>query len=217
MDQQTRNNMIEQQIRPWGVLDESVLSLYRQVRREDFVADANCRDLACTDVMLPIGHGQVMLEPKLEARMLQALAVQPHEHVLHIGCGSGFFAALLGNMAAQVVSVEIIPELATAAAARLADSKNVRVITGDGAAGAPPEAAGPYDAIVLTGSTPLIPTAFYDALKDGGRLLAVEGNLPIMALVCITRQNADVLLRHHILETCIPPLHNAPAPSAFQF
>ncbi|MGI9306800.1 MAG: protein-L-isoaspartate O-methyltransferase family protein [Gammaproteobacteria bacterium] len=215
MNEQTRINMIEQQIRPWDVLDEAVLELYRTVPREDFVADPALRDLAYADTELPIGFGQTMLEPKLEARMLQALAVRPDERVLHVGCGSGFFAALLGRQAAFVKTMEIIPELAAAAARRLAPLKNVEVAAEDGARGV---AGGEqFDAVVLTGATPLIAPEFWNNIKDGGRLLAVEGRAPAMTLSLVEKRREGMLLRRDILETCIPLLQNAPSPPAFEF
>ena len=215
MNEQNRINMIEQQIRPWEVLDESVLELYHTVLREDFVGEPAWRDLAYADVPLPIGHGQHMLEPKQEARMLQVLALSAEERVLHIGTGSGFFAALLGRLAGEVVSVEIIPELAAAASRRLAAvSPQVKVAVGDGACGWPD---GMFDAVVLTGATPVISGKFWPSLKTGGRLLAVEGRPPLMTLTLIEKRAADVLVRRDILETCVPLLQNAPAPPAFAF
>lgn len=215
MNEQNRINMIEQQIRPWEVLDGAVLDLYHAVLREDFVSEPALRDLAYTDVSLPIGYGQSMLEPKQEARMLQALVLTPAERVLHIGTGSGFFAALLGRLAGEVLSVEIIPELAAAAARRLATvSPRVKVMVGDGARG---WQDGLFDAVVLTGATPLIAREFWPSVKTGGRLLAVEGHAPVMTLTLIEKRTADVFIRRDILETCIPLLQNAPAPSAFAF
>ena len=208
-----RANMIEQQIRPWEVLDETVLELYRTIPREDFVP-APLRDLAYTDAALPLGFGQSMLEPKLEARMLQALELRPQERVLHVGCGSGFFAALLGNLAAAVETIEIVPELAAAAAERLKKFGNVSVSTGDGAHGVAAEEK--FDAIVLTGATPRIAPEFWQNLNDGGRLLAVEGKAPAMTLALVQKRKTG-MLRRDILETCIPLLQNAPAPPAFEF
>ena len=208
----TRINMIEQQIRPWDVLDETVLDLYRVIPREEFVADPDKRDLAFADVALPAGGGQVMLEPKLEARMLQTLALGGSERVLHIGTGSGFFACLLSRLAAEVVSVEILPELAEVARQRL---DRVRVIVADGARGMPDE--GLFDAVVLTGSTPKIAPELWQNVRDGGRLLAVEGVAPVMTLTLIQKLANGAMLRRDILETCIPVLQNAPPAEAFSF
>ncbi|MBE8158984.1 MAG: protein-L-isoaspartate O-methyltransferase [Betaproteobacteria bacterium] len=208
-----RANMIEQQIRPWDVPDEAVLDLYRTIPREDFVP-APLRDLAYADSALPIGFGQTMLEPKLEARMVQALALSPHDAVLHVGCGSGFFAALLGSLAGAVETVEIIPELAAAAAKRLGKFRNITVVSGDGARGV---AGKKFDAVVLTGATPIIAPEFWQNLNDGGRLLAVMGRAPAMTLSLVEKRKKGMLLRRDILETCIPLLQNAPAMPAFEF
>lgn len=215
MDKQIRINMIEQQIRPWDVLDETVLDLYRTVLREDFVADPAMRDLAYADVALPLGYGQYMLEPKLEARMLQTLALRGDERVLHIGCGSGFFAALLSRLSAETLTVEIIPELAAAAATRLSSFPNARLIVADGARGLPDE--GLFDAVVLTGSTPKIAPELWRNVRDNGKLLAVEGVAPAMTLSLIRKRENDVFVRNDILETCIPLLQNAPAAAGFAF
>lgn len=215
MNEKTRINMIEQQIRPWDVLDETVLELYRTVPRENFVADPSLRDLAYADVALPVGFGQYMLEPKLEARMLQTLGLRGDERVLHIGCGGGFFAALLSRLAAEITSVEIVPALAAVAEKHLADFPNARVIVADGARGLPEE--GEFDAVVLTGSTPKIAPELWKNVKDGGKLLAVEGTAPAMTLSLIRRREDGVFLRDDVLETCIPPLQNAPAAAGFAF
>ena len=214
MNEQTRINMIEQQIRPWEVLDEIVLALYRTILREEFVAEPSMRDLAYADIALPIGFGQTMLEPKLEARMLQALALQPHETVLHIGGGSGFFAALLSHMAAKVLSVEIVPELANHAAKRLASRRNVQVQNADGARGLPGKT---FDVIVLTGGTPKIAPEFWDMLNIGGRLLAVDGYPPAMTLSRTHKRAEDIYIRTDILETQLPFLQNAPGITEFKF
>ena len=185
-----RLNMIEQQIRTWDVLDERILDLYHQVEREDFVVDTAHRNLAYGDLSLPIGEGEVMLEPKLEARMLQILAPVAGEKILHVGAGSGFFAALLGRLAGFVLSVEISPTLAAAAQKRLsaAGINNVDVKIGDGAGGFADGA--PFDAVVLTGSVPFVNASFFSILKDGGRLLAVEGEAPAMTLRLTQKRSA---------------------------
>lgn len=217
MNEQTRFNMIEQQIRPWDVLDETVLTLYRKTAREDFVAESSLRTLAYADVALPLGHGQHMLEPKLEARMLQALAPQSNERVLHVGCGSGFFAALLAQMAKEVITMDIIPELAESAATRLAPYTNTKVLSGDGAHGVDKNEYGMFDAVVLTGGTPLIAPEFWNIIKDGGRFLAVIGDAPAMTLTLFNKRSAEVLLHRDILETHLAPLENAPGTSRFSF
>ena len=176
--EQARFNMVEQQIRTWEVLDQSVLDLLFTVRREEFVPPAH-RSLAFADLELPLPGGQKMWAPKLEARVLQAVAPAPGESVLEIGTGSGYFTALLAHRAAEVTTVEIDPALAQSAAAKLARHgiANVRREVGDGARGFGHEL---YDVIVLTGSTPLLPEAFAQQLKPGGRLFAIVGEPPVM-------------------------------------
>jgi len=184
--EQARFNMIEQQIRPWEVLDQRVLDLLSTVPREDFVPEAY-RKLAFTDMNIPLGEGQVMMSPKVEARILQALNVQDDETVLEVGTGSGYVTALLANLAKQVFSVDINPEMTRQAGEKLAahDITNVTLETGDAARGW--DAHAPYDVIVVTGSLPLLPDAFKQALKVDGRLLAIVGDSPIMGVLLITR------------------------------
>lgn len=217
------HNMIEQQIRTWEVLDEAVLRLYEvpALLRERFVADASKKPLAYADLQLPIGGGsggdsQRMLEPKLEARILQAVAVQKNDVVLHIGTGSGFFAALLAHMAARVVSVEMDGALAAAARSRLQELnlENVEVVTGDGLQGR--QAAAPYNIIVLTGSLTEVPQVLFDQLAEGGRLLAVLGEQPVMTCRLFEKHGQSIL-HSDILETCIPPLHDKSQIDVFKF
>ncbi|HEY1391866.1 MAG TPA: protein-L-isoaspartate O-methyltransferase, partial [Methylibium sp.] len=172
--EQARFNMIEQQIRPWDVLDTSVLSLLAIVKREDFVPAAQ-RALAFMDLEVPLADGQVMLSPKVEARMLQELAPARHELVLEVGTGSGYMAALLAHKAQRVVSLEIRPKLAAFARQNLqrAAVLNVEVREADGAKGYAAEA--PFDAIVLSGSVAEVPQALLNQLKIGGRLIAIVG------------------------------------------
>jgi len=214
-NEQSRFNMIEQQIRPWNVLDTSVLALLAVVRREDFVPAA-CRALAFMDTELPLPDGQAMLAPRVEARLLQDLQVQRHERVLEIGTGSGFTAALLGHRAQEVVSLEIRPELAALATENLRRSGagNVTVIEADGAAGWPAEA--PFDAILLSGSVSKVPAALLEQLKPGGRLVAVEGEDPMMVAVRYTRA-ADGFQREELFDTVIARLDGFPEPSRFHF
>ena len=215
-----RFNMIEQQIRPWDVLDQEVLSLLAAVRREDFLPPAS-RAMAFvdTEVPLPAEHGpaQSMLAPKVEARLLQELEIGKHERVLEIGAGSGFMAALLGHRAQQVLSLEIDAGLATFATANLrrAGSKNVTVRHADGAAGAPGD--GPFDVIVLSGSVPQVPAALFDQLKPGGRLVAIVGQLPIMQAVLYTRGPAGDIGSVELFDTVAPRLSGFGEPSRFHF
>jgi protein-L-isoaspartate(D-aspartate) O-methyltransferase len=214
--ERARYNMVEQQIRPWDVHDEAVLDALFKLRRENFVPEAY-RKLALADLQLPIGHGEVMLEPKLEARILQLLDVEPGERVLEVGTGSGYLTALLARFAHHVYSVEIVPELAEAAAHRL-QSRGIRNVTlevGDAAQGW--ERHAPYDVIVLTGSLPALPESFQNSLKIGGRLFAVVGDAPAMRAERITRVAPDAFRREDLFETCIPPLRNAQQPARFVF
>ncbi|MDM0083962.1 protein-L-isoaspartate O-methyltransferase [Variovorax sp. J31P179] len=218
-----RFNMIEQQIRPWDVLDLDILDLLAQIRREDYVPEAH-RALAFFDMEIPLEDastakepGQCMLSPKVEARMLQDLHVQKHETVLEIGAGSGFMAALLAHRAAQVLSLEIDPGLAAFAAANLRRNgvMNVEVRHADGAT---PLASGPtFDVIVLSGSVARIPQGLLGSLNIGGRLAAVVGDEPMMRAHFVTRTGEgkwDVL---QPWDTVAPRLLNFPAPSRFNF
>jgi len=184
--EQARFNMIEQQIRTWEVLDDSVLSLLSVVKRENFVPAAY-RSMAFVDTEVPLAHGQSMLAPKVEARLLQELAVQRHERVLEIGAGSGYMAALLAHKAQHVTTLEIVPELARFAADNLRRAwvGNATVLEAD-ASQAPPVDA-PFDVIVLSGSVAAVPRALLGQLKPGGRLVAIVGQLPIMRAVLMTR------------------------------
>ena len=214
--ERTRFNMIEQQIRTWEVLDQRVLDVLFKVRREEFVPPAY-RALAFVDMEIPLGHGEKMLQPKLEARMLQELAVSSTDRILEIGTGSGYMTALLATLGAHVFSVEIIPELSEAASGRLAayGLTNVTLEIGDGARGWDKHA--PYHAIVLTGSVPLLAEGFKTSLKPGGRLLAVVGEPPVMEAQLITSMSAGAYNCAGLFETCIAPLRNAPQPERFVF
>ena len=213
-----RFNMIEQQIRPWDVLDRDVLDLLAAIRREDYVP-AEHRALTFFDMDIPLGDkpGEVMLSPKFEARMLQDLKIQKHESVLEIGTGSGFMAALLANRAAQVLSLEINPDLAKFAAANLQRNgvTNVEVRT---AAGSKPLASGPrFDVIVLSGSVARVPQNLLGSLKIGGRLGAVVGEEPMMRAHFITRQSEGQWDTQQPWDIVAPRLLNFPEPSRFNF
>lgn len=213
--EQARFNMIEQQIRPWDVLDTCVLDLLRQVRREQFVPVAS-KALAFMDTEIPLGHGVAMWQPKIEARALQALRLKAGDSVLEVGTGSGYLTALLARMAGQVTSVEIEPELHAFAVRNLVAHHidNVTLQIGD-AAQYWGEAE--YDAIVLTGSVPLLPAAYKNQLKIGGRLFAVIGDAPAMQAQLITRIAADVFETGTLFETDVAPLKNARQPQRFVF
>ena len=214
--EQARFNMIEQQIRPWDVLDQSVLSLLAVVRREDFVPPAQ-KALAFVDTEVPLPGGQCMLAPKVEARLLQELALQKHESVLEIGAGSGHMAALLGHKAQQVHSLEIDAELAHMARANLrrAGVVNVTVLNVDGAQGLAAEA--PFDVIVLSGSVAEVPAALLAQLKRGGRLVAVVGQLPIMRATLFTHSSPNDFSSVELFDTVAPRLRGFDEPSRFKF
>jgi protein-L-isoaspartate(D-aspartate) O-methyltransferase len=214
--ERARFNMVEQQIRPWEVLDQQVLDLLFTVRREDFVPP-QYRSLAFVDMEIPLGGGEVMLAPRVEARMLQELALKPTDRILEVGTGSGYMTALLAKRGAHVTSVEINPEFSAAAAARLAAHgiTNVTLEVGDAARGW--NKSGPYDAIVLTGSVPVLADEFQRSLKPGGRLLAVVGEAPVMVARLMTCAGGGAYNAVALFETCIPALRNAPQPERFVF
>lgn len=211
-----RTNMVESQIRTWDVLDQRILDVLLDLRREDFVPDAY-RHLAFGDLDLPLGHGQFMLSPKLEARLVQELGVMPEDRVLEVGTGSGYATALLCRLAAHVHSVDVIPELSRAAATRLAahDIRNATLEIGDAAAGW--ERHAPYDAIVLGGSVPVLPDAFRHQLAVGGRLVAVIGRAPAMTATLVRCVSPGVFNDTGLFETSIPPLLHAREPARFVF
>ena len=214
--EQARFNMVEQQIRTWEVLDPAVLDLLFEVKREDFVP-AEHRSIAFADLEVPLGHGEAMMQPKVEARILQELAVQPHEAVYEVGTGSGYLTALLAKRARHVTSAEIHGDLSAQAGRNLAGAGigNVSLLQGDSARA--PLSEVPFDVIVLTGSTPVIAQAFLDRLKPGGRLFAVVGDLPVMKAVLVRQPVAGSFQHTELFETLVKPLVNAPEPARFRF
>ena len=218
-----RYNMIEQQIRPWNVSDPEVLELLHQVRREDFVPAAH-RSLAFMDIEIPlrgtpeegVRTGQCMLAPRVEARLLNDLQVKKHERVLEIGTGSGYMAALLAHRAKEVLSLEIVPELADAARANLqrADISNATVRVADGSQDPLPE--GPFDVIVLSGSVAEVPQALLAKLNDGGRLAAIVGLDPIMRMTIVQRHGSRFDTTQP-WDTSSPRLTGFAEPSPFKF
>ncbi|MES2260439.1 MAG: protein-L-isoaspartate O-methyltransferase [Pseudomonadota bacterium] len=214
--EQARFNMIEQQIRPWDVLDLDVLDLLQVVKRENFVPAAH-KNLAFVDSEIPLGGGEAMLTPKLEARILQDVALKKHENVLEIGSGSGYMAALLAYKGRHVTSVEISPELKALAEKNLADNgvTNVTVELGNGAQGWTKGA--PFDVIVISGSLPVLPPAFLQQIKVGGRLFAIVGEAPAMAGQLITRTSDSAYTTVTLFETSVKPLSSATTPSHFTF
>jgi protein-L-isoaspartate(D-aspartate) O-methyltransferase len=218
--EQARTNMVEQQIRTWEVLDQDVLDLLYTVPREDFVPPS-CRNLAFTDMEIPLGEGERMWAPKIEARVLQELAPKRSDRVLEIGTGSGYFTALLAHRSAHVCSVELRPVLADFGKANIARHgvDNVTLAVGDGANGVPPglAAGGPFDVIVLTGSVPEAPRSLLASLAPGGRAFAVIGELPIMAANIISCAGDRTLRTVELFETLLAPLANCRWPSRFTF
>ncbi|MBP7914590.1 MAG: protein-L-isoaspartate O-methyltransferase [Vitreoscilla sp.] len=214
--EQARFNMIEQQIRPWDVLDSSVLSLLAVVKREDFVPPAY-RALAFVDTEVPLPEGQAMLAPRVEARLLQELKVQRHETVLEIGAGSGFVAALLGHRAREVITLENRPVLARMAADNLrrAGVANVQVREADGRDGL--AEAGPFDAIMVSGSVSGVPASLLAQLKPGGRLIAIEGAEPMMHATLYTKQGDGACSRTVLFDTVAPRLDGFAEPTRFHF
>jgi protein-L-isoaspartate(D-aspartate) O-methyltransferase len=213
--EQARFNMVEQQIRTWEVLDQDVLDLLFAVRREDFVPPAY-RLLAFADLELPLGDGEKMWAPKMEARVVQELKLQSGESVLEIGTGSGYLTALLASRGARVTSVEINPRLAAQARATLARAGigAIELAIGDGARG---WGTTTYDAIVLTGSTPAWPGGFIRQLNPGGRVFAVVGEAPAMAAQLVRWSAPETVAKRILFETVLDPLRNAATPPRFVF
>lgn len=218
--EQARFLMIEQQIRPWDVLDLDVLELLVIVKREAFVPLAY-RALAFADSEIPLPHGEQMMTPKLEGRILQELAIKKHENVLEIGAGSGYLAALLAHKARHVTTLEIQPELKALAQQNLADYgiSNVDVIEADGAQGyvGSSQANPPYDVIVVSGSLPVVPDTLLAQIKVGGRMFVIVGNAPAMTAQIITRVSDISYNTVNLFETIVQPLRNAVVPSQFKF
>jgi protein-L-isoaspartate(D-aspartate) O-methyltransferase len=214
--EQARFNMVEQQIRPWEVLDQVVLDSLYLVKREDYVPEAH-RALAFSDLEIPLGDGESMMQPKLEARIVQEVAPAAADRVLEVGTGSGYLTALLAHRAAHVYSVEINPRLKAFGEANLRrnDVTNVTVESGDAARGW--SAHAPYDVIVLTGSVPIVPRKILGQLRAGGRLFAVVGDPPVMSARLITCIAQDAYNSVDLFETVLRPLKNAEQPERFEF
>lgn len=212
--ERTRFNMVEQQVRPWDVIDLRVLDVLSRVRREDFVP-ADTRALAFADVELPIGHGERMMKPVVEGRLLQALAVQEGDSVLEIGTGSGFVTACLAALARDVTSIEIHADLAAAAEQKLVRSgvANTRVLVADALKGFTPGRR--YDAIAVTGAVYREPGQFRDWLAVGGRLFVVRGESPAMDAVLVTRTGEHAFREDSLFETDLPYLVHAAPPKRF--
>ncbi|MEN6584745.1 MAG: protein-L-isoaspartate O-methyltransferase [Sulfuricella sp.] len=211
-----RFNMVEQQIRTWNVLDQHVLDMLLDMRREDFVPPAY-RNLAFVDMEIPLGHGEVMLTPKLEARIIQELNIKKTDKVLEVGTGSGYMTAMLAREAHHVYSVEIVPEFKEQAGEKLHAHgvHNVTLEEGDAAKGW--DRHGKYDVIVLTGSVPVLPEAFFASLNPGGRMFAIVGDAPVMEGKQITCLGDGACRTTILFETSVPPLRNALQPQRFSF
>ncbi|MFZ6646317.1 protein-L-isoaspartate O-methyltransferase family protein [Undibacterium sp. TJN25] len=213
--EQARFNMIEQQIRPWNVLNQDVLDMLVIVKRENFFPESQL-GLVFSDTELPLSKGAYSLSPKLEARILQELAVNKHEQVLLVGAGSGYLAALLGHRAAKVTAVEGDAELKALAEQNLSKNGvlNVGVVQGNALQS---NASAAYDVIVVHGSLPSVPDGLLQQLKVGGRLFAVVGQLPVMSAEIVTRTAQDAFKAVALFETVVQPLPQAVQPSSFSF
>ena len=217
MDFETaRFNMVEQQIRPWEVLDPDVLDACLSVERENFVPQ-QFRNLAFSDTSIDLGHGQSMMLPKVEARLVQSLAIEPADRILEVGTGSGYLTALLGTLGAHVMSVDIETEFVDTAGAKLsrAEIDNVKLLVGDGLDGW--TAAAPYDVIAVTGSSPLRRPKIETQLSGGGRMFIVVGLEPVMEALLITRTGANQWTTESLFETTLTPLIGAEPSPTFKF
>jgi protein-L-isoaspartate(D-aspartate) O-methyltransferase len=214
--EQARQNMVENQVRPWDVLDARVLEALAQVRREDFVAPAH-RRLAFADVCLPIGHGQVMMKPVIEGRVLQALDLKPSDRVLEIGTGSGFLTACMAQLSGHVTSIDPHGDFTAAAQSRLAAAgiANASLLTGDAVQEWQPQEK--FDVVVVTGAVWQIPQRFLGWLKPGGRLLAIRGESPAQQAVLLTQTGPGGFREESLFETDLPYLAHAEPPRRFVF
>lgn len=214
--EQARVNMVENQVRPWEVLDGRVLDVIARVRREDFVA-AEHRRLAFADLCLPLGHGEVMMKPVVEGRVLQALELLPTDHVLEIGTGSGFLSACLATLSAQLTSVDIHADFTAAASTRLqaAGITNACLVTGEAVHEWQPE--GLFDALVVTGAVAEIPPRWLTWLKPGARAVVVRGQSPVQHATLLTHEGAGRYREETLFETDLPYLTHAEPLQRFVF
>ncbi|MFV1973600.1 MAG: protein-L-isoaspartate O-methyltransferase [Thiohalobacterales bacterium] len=206
--EQARFNMIEQQVRTWEVLDQRVLDVMGNIPREDFVPE-KYRSLAFADINVPLGHEQVMMAPKVEGRLLQALAIKPGDSVLEVGTGNGYLTACLARLGNHVTSIEIFPEFSATAGATLTEQgiHNVTLQQGDVANGI--DSGTRYDVIAVTASVPVNREQFHGSLAIGGRLFLILGKPPIMEAVLVTRVDEEGWTRESLFETALPSLVNA--------
>lgn len=214
--ERARFNMVEQQVRAWEVLDARVLEVLEAVQREDFVP-VRYRKLAFADLSIPLPHGQCMMRPSVEGRMLQSLELGADETALEIGTGSGFITACLARLARHVVSVELYGDLHREARTRLQDKQveNVELFIGDAMTGWQPEQA--HDVVVVTGSVPVVPDDFRGWVNPGGRLFVVTGQSPAMEARLLTRVGVSEWQEESLFETDLPRLVNAEPPASFEF
>lgn len=212
---QARFNMVEQQIRPWEVLDQQVLDVIGKIPREQFVPQ-RYRNLAFADVRIPLGHGQVMMNPNVEGRLLQALAITAADNILEIGTGSGYLSACLTQLGNRVISVDIFADFTQAASQTLhkLGIKNINLHTGDAAQGWKEQR---HDVIAVTGSLPSLPKRWRRSLNVGGRLFAIVGESPIMEALLITRMSEDEWTQESLFDTELPSLLSVSKPSTFVF
>jgi protein-L-isoaspartate(D-aspartate) O-methyltransferase len=214
--ERARFNMVEQQVRPWEVIDPRILEQMEAIQREDFVP-VRFRKLAFADLSIPLAHGEIMMPPKVEGRMLQALALDKDDTALEIGTGSGFVTACLAGLCKHVVSVEYYEDLHQDATGRLADKEigNVDLFQGDAMSGWQPEQA--HDVVVVTGSVPEVPEAFKGWVNPGGRLFVITGDAPAMEARLLTRLGVSDWAEESLFETELPRLINSEPPPAFEF
>lgn len=207
--EQARFNMIEQQIRPWEVLDQRVLDVIGRTPREDFLPP-KYRNLAFADMRIPLGHGQVMMNPNVEGRLLQALHIEPSDSILEVGTGSGYLTACLAQLGGKVTSVDIFTDFTESAQWKLTSHgiENIRLHTGD----ATQDWSGRYDVVAITGSLPELPDSWRQCLRTGGRLFVILGKPPIMDATLITRTGENEWFEESLFDTEFPPLINAGRP-----
>lgn len=214
--EKARFNMVEQQVRPWEVMDARVLRVMEEIPRENFVSD-EYKGLAYADIEIPLGHGHHMLKPTIVGRMLQALNIKPTDTILEIGTGSGYLTACLAKLGKSVVSVEIHEDIARQAADNLAatDLKNITLQVADAMTGIPEQA--PFDVIAVTGSIPDCQQILQKSLNDGGRLFMITGEAPVMQAELVARINGDIFNQETLFETEVEALDNSPRKEAFSF
>jgi protein-L-isoaspartate(D-aspartate) O-methyltransferase len=210
-----RRQMVDQQVRAWAVTDATVLALMANLEREDFVT-AKYRHLAYADMEIPLGHGQKMMMPVIEGRLLQALEIKPDHSVLEIGTGSGYLTACLATLGASVTSIDIYDDFLQSASDRLSKGgiENVQLARMDATQKLP---EGQFDAIAVTGSLAILDDRFTAALKPGGRMFVIIGDAPVMDAQLVELEENSAVSVSNMFETSIQPLVNSPVPSTFSF